>query len=328
MRFADRVLLAASASLALFASTALANDSTAALGAGGLNLVRNEEIDLLSEDLYVSEKEIRVTYHFQNHTDEPVTYLVAFPLPAVDTTVPEAAEFVLPDPENDNFVDFEVKVDGKPVTPKIQQRAIAIGVDQSDAIRSKGLSLNPVGEENYARIEKLSQADKEELARLGALIMDANGTYAAWKLETAFYWEQTFPPGKDVLVEHAYRPVIGSGFFSKESLDIEDYKTKYCMDSGFRAAAVKGLDAIAGTDMTYYTEKRISYILTTAMNWASSIKKFRMVIDKGTPESVLSFCGTDVKKIGPTQFEVTETDFYPQTDLDVLIISPPVKDAE
>src|SRR5882724_3879663 len=71
---------------AAMASVAHANDSTAELGTGGLNLVRNEEVDLLSEDLRVSRDAIRVTYHFRNHTDAPVTYLVAFPLPAIDPT--------------------------------------------------------------------------------------------------------------------------------------------------------------------------------------------------------------------------------------------------
>src|SRR5258708_40371425 len=58
----------------LLASPALANDSTAALGAGGLNLVRNQEIDLLSEDLRVGRDRIRVTYHFRNHADRAGTY--------------------------------------------------------------------------------------------------------------------------------------------------------------------------------------------------------------------------------------------------------------
>ena len=74
------------------ATPAFANDSTAELGAGGLQLVRTESIELLSEDLFVSEKEVRVTYHFRNKTDKPLTYVVAFPLPPVDTTVPEEAQ--------------------------------------------------------------------------------------------------------------------------------------------------------------------------------------------------------------------------------------------
>ena len=54
--------------------------------------MRNDTIEVLSEDLYVSAKEVRVTYHFRNRTDAPVTYLVAFPLPTIDAIVPGGDE--------------------------------------------------------------------------------------------------------------------------------------------------------------------------------------------------------------------------------------------
>ena len=79
-------LLPLAAMIAL-AAPAAANDSAAQLGAGGLQLVRNDTIEVLSEDLYVSAKEVRVTYHFRNRTDAPVTYVVAFPLPTIDGTI-------------------------------------------------------------------------------------------------------------------------------------------------------------------------------------------------------------------------------------------------
>ena len=68
-------------------ASASANDSTAVLGAGGLQLVRNQAISVISEDLYVSAEAVRVTYHFRNITDAPVTYTVAFPLPPLDAVV-------------------------------------------------------------------------------------------------------------------------------------------------------------------------------------------------------------------------------------------------
>src|SRR5437016_3022410 len=95
----------------VLASPALANDSTAELGIGGLSLVHNDAVDLLSEDLRVGRDSIGVTYHFRNHTDAPVTYLVAFPLPAIDPTAEDEAAYVLPDWGSDNFVDFTVTVD-------------------------------------------------------------------------------------------------------------------------------------------------------------------------------------------------------------------------
>jgi hypothetical protein len=58
-----------------------ANDSTAELATGGLVFVRNNDIEMLSEDLFISLDEIRVHYRFLNRSDRDITVHVAFPLP-------------------------------------------------------------------------------------------------------------------------------------------------------------------------------------------------------------------------------------------------------
>lgn len=306
------------------AAPASANDSTAQLGAGGLQLVRNEAIELLAEDLYVSVDEVRVAYRFRNRTDAPVTYLVAFPLPAIDAVVPEEMNIVLPDAGSDNFVDFTVTVDGKPVTPKLDARVTALGVDQTETVKRLGLPLNPMADGLYQRLENAPEAEKSELNRLGLAIVDPYNTEAAWRLETTFYWEQTFPPGKEVTVKHSYRPVTGFGFFGDWVFGEGEgtYRDKYCMDSSFETAARKKLAAIAGDDNPYLDERRVSYILTTANNWASPIRDFRLVVDKGDPDALVSFCGTNVRKISPTQFEMRAADFTPEQELEILIAAP------
>ena len=69
-----------------------------------------------------------------------------------------------------------------------------------------------------------------------------------------------------------------------------------------------------------FTEERIDYILKTGANWSGPIKDFRLVVDKGDPSSLISFCGEGVKKIGATQFEMRKTDFMPEGNLSVLIL--------
>jgi hypothetical protein len=306
----------------LLAEPALANDSTAALSAGGLNLVRNEEVDLLSEDLRVAQDGIRVTYHFKNHTDAPVTYIVAFPLPAIDASTPEEANFVLPDPASDNFVAFAVTVDGKPVTPSIDEHAVALGVDRTKIVKAHHLALNPVADGLYDKLQALPKDEQLALNRLGLVLIDPDSVQAAWVLNTTFYWEQTFPPGKEIVVEHRYKPVVGSSFFGKESLEEGEYATKYCVDDAFANAARAKLDKRA-TAQNPYLQSRVSYILTTANNWASPIKSFHLTVDKGDPDALVSFCGTGVKKISPTEFEMTATDFSPENELEVLFLTRP-----
>ncbi|OYX11256.1 MAG: hypothetical protein B7Z15_12135 [Rhizobiales bacterium 32-66-8] len=50
-----------------------------------------------------------------------------------------------------------------------------------------------------------------------------------------------------------------------------------------------------------------------------------MTVDKGAPNNLVSFCGTNVKKVSPTRFEMTATDFYPQQDLNIIILVPEAK---
>ena len=45
-----------------------------------------------------------------------------------------------------------------------------------------------------------------------------------------------------------------------------------------------------------------------------------LTIDKGAPENLVSFCGSGVRKIGPTTFEMSATDFFPERDINVLIL--------
>jgi len=45
-------------------------------------------------------------------------------------------------------------------------------------------------------------------------------------------------------------------------------------------------------------------------------------IDKGDPSNIVSFCGSGVRKIGPTTFQMKARDFYPERDIDILIMRP------
>ena len=66
----------------------------------------------------------------------------------------------------------------------------------------------------------------------------------------------------------------------------------------------------------------IEYILVTGANWSGPIKNFRLVVDKGSSDNLVSFCGQGVRKISPTQFEIRAADFTPTSNLSILILSP------
>jgi uncharacterized protein DUF4424 len=98
------------------------------------------------------------------------------------------------------------------------------------------------------------------------------------------------------------------------------YEVRYCIDADF-LAGVKA--ALAKPGAAGFYEKRIAYVLKTAANWAGPIGDFRLTVDKGAPDALVSFCADGVKKIGPTQFEVRHENFTPTRDLNILILYRP-----
>lgn len=110
-----RSVFLASSFAFLAVSTAAANDSTAAFGAGGLVFTQSEQIVMQEEDLFISKDKIRVAYQFYNSSDKPISTRVAFPLPeayldADGSSLPYTEETL---PKDKNILDFSVVVEGK-----------------------------------------------------------------------------------------------------------------------------------------------------------------------------------------------------------------------
>ncbi len=329
------------------AGRANANDSSAELSTGGLVLTKNPAIELRSEDLFVSPKEIRVHYLFHNRVDAPVTTLVAFPLPDVTIRGSDDVVEVPARKAPENFLSFSTEVNGRPVVAQLEQKVFAKGVDRTDVLRRLDVPLAPYLEGLSERLDALPAAARRELLDLGLVQEEVEYVdtkpvvhlHAGWTLKTSYYWQQTFPPG-DTEVTHRYRPSVGISLGTSigsdrlaeelrsdhpdemEQREIEDYRSyvrTYCIDSGFLAGArrMNGSLPEQGT----LGEQRVSYILTTGANWAGPIKRFRLVVDKEYADNIVSFCGKDVRQTGPTTFEMIASDFVPSVDLSILFLT-------
>jgi hypothetical protein len=324
--------LAAAIVLGLSAFPAFANDSTAELGAGGLVYVDTEEIAMQSEDLFISMDEVRVRYEFINFSDRDVSTLVAFPMPDIKGDI----DFMQAVPTEDpiNFLGFRTTVDGVPVTSQVQQRVSALGIDQTAHLNRLGVPLAPHLAATREALDRLPAEEQERLIGLGLAGIEEYDSGQGWErhlapfwvLSTAFYWQQNFPAGRTVIVEHSYKPSVGStaglSFGSKEMRSgpyYEEYARKYCFDRAFLAAVDKRQKPDGNNTLM---ENRIDYILTTAANWAGAIKNFRLTIDKGSPDNLVSFCGEGITKTGPTRFEMTKENYFPEEDLAIMILTP------
>jgi hypothetical protein len=323
------------AALALSAVPALANDSIAELGTGGLILSRSDAVAMQSEDLFISPEKVTVDYVFHNNTDRDVDSIVAFPMPDISGDPHEMP--AIPENQSDNFLGFEVMIDGVAAKPQLEQKVFALGIDISADLKAQNVPFNPFGDAAKAALAKLPKAVADDWVDRGIIIEDPEGdsepstspSYAPfWQLRSTYWWRSTFPANKDVRVSHRYKPSVGAtssvSFFSDGQFQgaYAAYKTRYCMDGTFENAVRKAAKDNPDGYPKYY-ESRIAYILTTGGNWAAgTIGKFKLTIDKGNAKALASFCGDNVKKVGPTTFQMTADDFYPEHDIDILLLQP------
>ncbi|QDP26339.1 DUF4424 family protein [Bradyrhizobium cosmicum] len=312
-----------------------ANDSTAELATGGLIFTRSPDIEMRSEDLFISMAEIRVQYRFFNHSSRDVVTQVAFPMPDISFGIDSNIAIPTNDPEN--ILGFATTVNGSPVAALVERKALLNGVDKTETLKTLNVPLAP---QAGRKQDNLSQETWDRLIRDG-LIEDTPRTDGymtpLWILKTTYHWQQKFPAGREITVSHRYLPSVGgtvpmsaSTFLNDPSiLQIERAKgtNRFCIDQDF-------LNAMVRSPNLNWQQNYMEYILVTGANWSGPIREFRMVVDKGAPENLLSFCGQGVRKISPTQFEVRASNFVPNANVNLLIMKPeradpaPVQDGD
>jgi hypothetical protein len=323
--------------LMLLAGTVLSQpahaDSTAELSVGGLTFARNPDLSIESEELTITIDEVRIRYKFLNQSPNPLTATLAFPLPDIDLS--EADNYAIPSADPVNFVDFKTTVDGKPVTFNVSQRAFLGDKDISAKIKATGLPMLPIGTRQDS-VAKLPAEAKERLLNEGLLIpagIDAKGQQlhaGSWTVKTSATRQQTFPAGKPVMIEHRYRTSMGVSFDTilrkglrenaAMTAEVNRYRTAYCVAEDL----LRGIDRIAGDaegNVAGLRERRIVHLLKGASsNPPTPIKDLRIVVDKGKPDRLVSFCLDNVTKISPTSFEIRMRDYTPDRDLKILLI--------
>jgi hypothetical protein len=306
---------------------AWANDSTAEMTAGGLVLQSSRKIDMLEEDLFVSAEQVRVNHVFKNQGARDERVIVAFPMPDRDLTVEGESDVA--------FVrDFITTVAGRPVQTQVERRAFLGNVDHSALLSRLGMPIAPptTSDEDQAdpvrtAWNRLSTADRRQLKNLRLIQEDVDGFRPMWTVKETYFWTQVFPAGRELRIQHRYVPGTG-GSVGALLIDPDIRKLpegraqmrEYCVDRAF-LTAVDRMRRQAG-DNGSPSELRFGYILRTGANWRSPIRKFRLVVDKGDPRNIVSFCAAGVRRISPTQFEVRHANWRPTEDLRVLVVRP------
>jgi hypothetical protein len=317
---------------------AAANDSSFELSVGGLSFTQTADVRLDSEVLSISPQKVQVNYRFVNQAAAPVELQIAFPLPDIDLSDTDTL-IDIPAPDSPNFVGFRTLVDGNPVKFDVIQKAFVNQKDVTAKVAEAGLpllALGPQADVFRTRAAALPEPRRKALLDAGLIVeqgTDLNNRpilVPGWTVRTSFTRKQTFPPGQVVAVDHSYATSVGLSMdtvlrkplrFNK-TLEpmVRQRLTEFCVEDDF----LRGIDKIAGeaeANVANLRERRISYVLKTGKNWAGPIRDFRLVIDKGAPDRLISLCMNKIVKVSPTSFEFRATDFVPDRDLKILLIS-------
>ena len=332
-------LALASLSAPLALVPAMANDTVASINLGGLELSPSAAVTMESEDLYLSEERIRVRYVYANDTSAAEHLMISFPLPMASARELEEARDTGMYQEWE-LLDFQTLIDGKPA-PLTRHDVPMVGEKSVEArLKQLGFPVLHWRDEGLAdRLNALPDDVASALVAEGILIDDADSGGGAvrnlrpgWAVQTHVTRFQTFLPGEKVVVEHSYRPMVGgsaSGSLNRDYRDMalngpDGLGAPYCIDPPFLAAYDRrvygGKPAGKPDPGLTVVQTWFGYVLKTGANWLGPIKNFRLVVDKGRPDNLVSFCMDGVKKISPTQFEVVKTDFEPTRDLDVFLV--------
>lgn len=270
-----------------------------------------------SEDLHISEKQIRVHYKFKNTTAQDITETVLFPLPIVPAvTVSDFAD-------TKGLVDsFRIYVNGKPVRPQAHVRAYferrnGSLVDVTADLKKCGLSdqelMHPwTKKQDGEKIDSKIGACRS--AKVQSMLSKQTDELSYWSSQIIYSWKQTFKAGSVTEIKHQYTPLVGGSFLpSLKAKDSKAFIDEYCMDENF----LKNFKTVEGGSKVYHY---LGYVLTTGANWAKPIGKFTLTIDR-EPNTVISLCwDKSLRKVGPNRFQAVKENFLPKKDLDIIFV--------
>lgn len=308
--------------VAILGSAASANDGIARVGAGGITFVKSVDVRMLEEKLEISTGAIRVRYRFLNESDKPVSATVAFPMPAYDWNPLRGVR---------RMDGFQTEVDGRSVPVRIERRALIGDRDVTDRLRQIGLSETQIFETfgDCGADERCGFSKQQESALFQ--MMGPKDYLPPWRVVETVLWEQDYPPGREVVVEHAYVPLAGTEYYwitghssSPGVPGIYD-GDESCLHEGTGRVLekrIEGLRSASGNGKVLIERNDVEYVLSTGRNWKGPIGDFRLRVKKDFPDQLVSLCFPGKpRRLDNTTLEFVHRDFFPPDKLVVSFFS-------
>jgi hypothetical protein len=296
--------------VALAATPALAQDEAPGVGYVATGPIFDLPADMSVERLetYVSIRSVRLAYVFKSAKRQSVHFSFALPEMPVDAgpdivgldAGDEAAGFTA-DIEPVNYLDLSVQVNGRKLALAGHGRALHEGKDVTRRLLDAGVPLlyDPAGDAPWP---KLPPEVQEKLRADGLLGEDA----AYWTYQADFVWDQAFEPG-ETRVEVSYSPLadywsdINRDDFPEIATDGSATQA-YCIDDAVRRAFYRSPS---------YDILTVTHLFAPSGGWRGPVRHYRLVVDKQRATDLVAFCPLTAKKISPTRFEWTATNYTP-----------------
>lgn len=327
-----------------------ADDSAAAIAAGGLVPRRETRIVMAKEVLRISDKKVVVDYDFRNDSDQDVTTEVAFPIPPYENDFADG-----PALEEQSFQSFKLWVDSKPVHYESEATATLDGKDVTAILKANHIDIPTFGhfvdkvDSTHQEVidspdfNRLSKSTRDQLVKTGIFEVDG-APWGKWTVHLQYHWTQSFPAHSTAHIRHEYAPFTGFtqvgpdtaedslaqltlGHSANEDPEGAKLLVGFCADQPF-------LNALArqhGLLFPYW----IDFILTSANTWQRPIEDFTLIIERPQPEHggrvLVSFCspaGGKVEKLDADRFQVHLTNFIPASELHIGFFEVPVAKPE
>ena len=313
-----------------FAFTTQANDSMGFVSTGGVEYLKNDNIAMQKENLFISLDKIKVDYEYQNLTDKDITETVLFPLPEV--FLYDYGDFA----DTAGLINtFKIYANGKEIKPQVHVRAFLYKTEKEGTEEQKFVPHDVTAifrdcgltEEELMEpwLRKSASAENKILKckdpRLAKFELEKYEGELFWGGQIIYSWQQTFKASDTTYISHEYAPLVGGGVSISSILELGEeipFTEQYCIGPEFKHAIKKLIPEGGGS------YRQLGYILKTGANWAKPITDFTLTIER-PKDQLVSFCWKgkgEVKKVlqndKVVQFQVQEKDFLPQQDLDVL----------
>lgn len=304
--------------LVFFCQAAFANDSAWGEDNGSIVLSKQNDISMAKERLLIAPDKINVDYLFINHSSQDITVPVTFPMPPI---YQYEGQDMAP-----GIINFKLNVEGKPV--KTQARWVVMlfdenGKDREDITQKvihAGWTLPQLI--NLLQNEPYNDSRSKKLPPLPAVWF--KGGLPQFYVQQHFVWQQTFPAGKEIMINHSYTPSLSGGVPTPIEYIVGDESKDNPGNECLNATARKQIEKLDNGLKNKHKENygglgwnQLNYILSTGANWKDSvIGDFTLRIHKISPQNVLVTCFKHpFKQIDPTTLEFTQKDFKPDENL-------------